>query len=346
MRERVEAILEKMTLAEKIGQMTQIADCQGTIPDDLKEKLRDGRVGSMLNVTNPEISREIQRIAVEESRLGIPLVMARDVIHGFRTIFPIPLAQAATWNPELARECARVAAKEASAAGFQWTFAPMMDIARDPRWGRIAESFGEDPYLASLFAAAIVRGFQGDSLAAPDSIAACAKHFVGYGAAEGGRDYDTANIPEGLLRDVYLAPFRAAVDAGVASMRVAFISTPLRWDRVVLDDGERDTAGSVLDRGDPGAGLDCRPWVAHGVAEFAQVCDRRVDVLDREDHAPELGLYFLTWLHLRRTGEFEDDLLQLRERQLRRRPGPDHLSLDLDAEVVGERLGNGAAVIG
>ncbi|MDM7996099.1 MAG: beta-glucosidase BglX [Acidobacteriota bacterium] len=222
MRERVEAILEKMTLAEKIGQMTQIADCQGTIPDDLKQKLRDGRVGSMLNVTNPEISREIQRIAVEESRLGIPLVMARDVIHGFRTIFPIPLAQAATWNPELARECARVAAKEASAAGFQWTFAPMMDIARDPRWGRIAESFGEDPYLASLFAAAIVRGFQGDSLAAPDSIAACAKHFVGYGAAEGGRDYDTANIPEGLLRDVYLAPFRAAVDAGAATLMTAF----------------------------------------------------------------------------------------------------------------------------
>ncbi len=211
-----------MTLSEKIGQMIQIADCQSAIPDELRQKLRDGRVGSMLNVTNPETNREIQRIAVEESRLGIPLIMARDVIHGYRTIFPIPLAQAATWNPELARACARVAAKEAAAAGFQWTFAPMMDIARDPRWGRIAESFGEDPFLASLFAAAILRGFQGDDLAAPDAIAACAKHFVGYGAAEGGRDYDTANISEGVLRDVYLAPFRAAVDAGVATVMTAF----------------------------------------------------------------------------------------------------------------------------
>jgi len=222
MMEKVEAILEKMTLAEKIGQMTQIADSPGAIPDELRQKLREGRVGSMLNVTNPEKNREIQRIAVEESRLGIPLIMARDVIHGYRTIFPIPLAQAATWNPELAQECARVAAREASAAGFQWTFAPMMDIARDPRWGRIAESFGEDPYLASLFAAAMVRGFQTDTLAAPDSIAACAKPFVGYGAAEGGRDYATANIPEGLLRDVYLVPFRAAVDAGAATVMAAF----------------------------------------------------------------------------------------------------------------------------
>jgi beta-glucosidase len=131
----------------------------------------------MLNVTNPEINREIQRIAVEESRLGIPLIMARDVIHGYRTLFPIPLAQAATWDPELAKACARVAAGEAASAGFHWTFAPMMDVARDPRWGRIAEGFGEDPYLAARFASAIVCGFQGDDLAAPNSIAACAKHF-------------------------------------------------------------------------------------------------------------------------------------------------------------------------
>jgi beta-glucosidase len=219
---KTEDLLAKMTLPEKIGQMVQITDCNGAIPDDLKKKLREGKVGSMLNVIDPKINREIQRIAVHESRLGIPLIMARDVIHGCRTIFPIPLAQAATWDPLLAKACARTAAKEASAAGFQWTFAPMMDIARDPRWGRIAESFGEDPFLASLFAAAMVRGFQSDDLSAPDAIAACAKHFVGYGAAEGGRDYDIANIPETLLRDVYLPPFKAAVDAGVVTVMTAF----------------------------------------------------------------------------------------------------------------------------
>ncbi len=215
-------LLAKMTLPEKIGQMVQIAHSSDTIPEDLKQRLREGGIGSMLNVTVPEINSEIQRIAVRESRLGIPLIMGRDVIHGYRTIFPIPLAQAATWDPQLAKECARAAAREAAAAGFQWTFAPMMDIARDPRWGRIAESFGEDPFLASRFAAAIVRGFQGDDLSAPDAIAACAKHFAGYGAAEGGRDYDTANIPENLLRDVYLPPFKAAVDAKVATVMTAF----------------------------------------------------------------------------------------------------------------------------
>ena len=220
--DRVEKLFEKMTLQEKIGQMVQIADSSGTIPDELKDKLRNGGIGSMLNVTDPEVNREIQRIAVEESRLGIPLIMARDVIHGYRTIFPIPLAQAATWEPQLAEECARASAIEASSAGFQWTFAPMMDIARDPRWGRIAESFGEDPVLAAAFAAAAVRGYQGRALSSPDSIAACAKHFAGYGAAEGGRDYDTANIPENLLRDVYLPPFKAAINAGSATVMTAF----------------------------------------------------------------------------------------------------------------------------
>jgi beta-glucosidase len=222
MDKREDDLFAKMTLTEKIGQMVQISDCNGTIPDDLRRKLREGRIGSMLNVTNPEVNREIQRIAVEESRLGIPLIMARDVVHGYRTLFPIPLGQAATWDPELAKACARVAASEAAGAGFQWTFAPMMDIARDPRWGRIAESFGEDPFLAARFAAAMVQGFQGEDLSAPDAVAACAKHFVGYGAAEGGRDYDSTHIPEDLLRDVYLPPFRAAVDAGAATLMTAF----------------------------------------------------------------------------------------------------------------------------
>ena len=157
---RLEELLAEMTLKEKIGQMVQINDFDGKIPDRLREALKEGRIGSILNEMVPETSMEIQRIAREESRLGIPLIMARDVIHGFRTIFPIPLAQAATWDPELARAAAGVAAGEAAAAGFHWTFAPMMDITRDPRWGRIAEGFGEDPFLAEEFAAAMVKGFR------------------------------------------------------------------------------------------------------------------------------------------------------------------------------------------
>jgi len=220
--QRVEELLAKMTLIEKIGQMVQINDFDGKIPVDLRRALKEGRIGSMLNEMVPETSMEIQCIAREESRLGIPLIMARDIIHGFRTIFPIPLAQAATWESELARASARIAAEEATAAGFHWTFAPMMDITRDPRWGRIAEGFGEDPFLARHFVAAMVQGFQGEDLGAPDTIAACAKHFVGYGAAEGGRDYDTAYIPENLLRDLYLPPFKSAVDAGVATVMTSF----------------------------------------------------------------------------------------------------------------------------
>ena len=219
---RADELLGRMTLSEKIGQLVQVNASGGTVPDALKERLRQGRIGSMLNEIVPAASLEIQRIAVEESRLGIPLLMGRDVIHGYRTIFPIPLGQAAAWDPDLVTAAAAVAADEASAAGFQWTFAPMMDIARDPRWGRIAEGFGEDPYLASVLAAAMVRGFQGDRLSAPNRIAACAKHYAGYGAAEGGRDYDTANIPEGLLRDVYLPPFKAAAEAGVATFMTSF----------------------------------------------------------------------------------------------------------------------------
>ena len=161
-------------------------------------------------------------MAVNESRLGVPLVIGRDVIHGFRTIFPIPLGQAASWNPELVEAASAVAAREARSIGIHWTFAPMVDIARDPRWGRIAEGFGEDPYLASELAAAAVRGFQGDDLAAPDRIAACAKHFVGYGAAEGGRDYNTTVISPSLMRNVYLPSFHAAVDAGVATLMTSF----------------------------------------------------------------------------------------------------------------------------
>ncbi|MCP4302306.1 MAG: glycosyl hydrolase, partial [Gammaproteobacteria bacterium] len=181
-----------------------------------------GRVGSVLNQVDVDTVNELQRIAVQESRLGIPLLVGRDVIHGFKTVMPIPLGQAATWNPDIVREGARVAAREAATAGINWTFAPMIDISRDARWGRIAESFGEDSYLASEFAVAMVEGFQGEDLADKSTIAACAKHFAGYGASESGRDYATTNIPENELRNVYLRPFKAAVDAGVVTLMASF----------------------------------------------------------------------------------------------------------------------------
>ena len=220
--QRVETLLEQMTLAEKIGQMSQLNASDGHAPDYLGDALRAGKVGSVLNVANVEIINELQRIAVEESRLGIPLIVGRDVIHGFRTIMPIPLGQAASFNPDIVRDGARVAALEAATAGINWTFAPMIDISRDARWGRIAESLGEDPYLTGVLGAAMVQGFQGDDLTAAGTIAACAKHFAGYGASEAGRDYSATNIPENELRNVYLEPFKAAVDAGVTTFMTSF----------------------------------------------------------------------------------------------------------------------------
>ena len=216
---KVERLLGEMTLEEKIGQINQLSPWDY---EDLAEKVRRGEVGSILNCTDPEQVNRIQRVAVEESRLGIPLIVARDVIHGYRTIFPIPLGQAASFNPELVERGARVAAVEASADGIRWTFAPMIDVSRDPRWGRIAESLGEDPYLTSVLGAAMIRGFQGDSLNDPASVAACAKHFVAYGASEGGRDYNSTYIPERQLRNVYLPPFKAAKDAGCATFMTSF----------------------------------------------------------------------------------------------------------------------------
>jgi beta-glucosidase len=223
-----------------------------------------------LNAGGPAERAEAQRIAMKESRLGIPLLFGRDVIHGYKTIFPIPLGQAATWNPELAGQAAREAAREASTEGIRWTFAPMIDIARDPRWGRIAESAGEDPYLASQFAAAIVKGFQGGTLADPASVAACAKHFAGYGAAEGGRDYNSTWIPEILLRDVYLQPFKAAREAGVATFMTSFNAlngVPATANRFLLRDilrGEWKYDGMVVS--DYTAVTE---MIAHGLARDA-----------------------------------------------------------------------------
>ncbi len=241
--QRVNSLLARMTLDEKLGQMSQSTSMATPISDEIKQEIRQGRWGSFLNAGSPADRAEAQRIARRESRLGIPLLFGRDVIHGYHTIFPIPLAQAASWDPDLIQQAARVAAREATTEGIRWAFAPMLDIARDPRWGRIAESPGEDPYLAAAIAAAIVRGFQGAALNDPASLAACAKHFAGYGAAEAGRDYNATWIPEGLLRDVYLPSFRAALNAGAATLMTAFNTlngVPATGDRFLLRQILRD----------------------------------------------------------------------------------------------------------
>ncbi len=235
----IEALLARMTLAEKIGQMNQ----QHPDNPDLRAEIRAGRVGSVLSVVGARETNELQRIAVEQTRLGIPLINGRDVIHGFRTIFPIPLGQAASFDPELVEACARIAAREARAAGIHWTFAPMVDISHDPRWGRIAESCGEDPLLAERMGAAMVRGFQTSDLADPTAVAACVKHFAGYGAAEGGRDYNSTYIPERLFRNLYLRPFRAAVGAGAATLMTSFNANdgvPSSGSRFLLGEVLRD----------------------------------------------------------------------------------------------------------
>ena len=220
--EKVEKLIAQMTLEEKFGQMSQVNGAYGQIPVYLKDGIKNGRIGSILNEVDVETLNEIQRIAIEESRLGIPLLIGRDVIHGFKTVFPIPLGLAATWNPELIEEGAQIAALEAASSGINWTFAPMIDVSRDARWGRIAESFGEDPLLISKYGEAMVKGFQHNGKFKDGGIAACAKHFCGYGAAEGGRDYNTTLIPERELRDIYFPPFKAAVDAGVKTFMTGF----------------------------------------------------------------------------------------------------------------------------
>ncbi len=219
---KVVTLLSKMTIEEKVGQMSQLPGDGGNVSNRLRKTIENGHVGSILNEVNLDTINELQQIAIQDSRLGIPLLIGRDVIHGFSTIFPIPLGQAATWSPDTVEQCANLAAIEASENGINWTFAPMIDISRDPRWGRIAESLGEDPFLCKSLATSMVRGFQGDELSMPNSIAACAKHFAGYGASEGGRDYNTTNIPEHELRNVYLPPFKAAVESGVATFMASF----------------------------------------------------------------------------------------------------------------------------
>lgn len=263
--QRVEEILSKMTLKDKIGQLNQMDGRRDV--EKIKQEVREGTLSSIMNIVDPAVTNELQRIAIEESPAGIPLLFARDVVHGFNTVLPIPLGQAASWDEELIEQASRNTALEATERGIRWAFAPMMDIARDARWGRIAESFGEDTYMSGRLASAVVRGYQGSSLSEQTSMAACAKHFVGYGDAEGGRDYNTTSIPPRTLRDVYLPPFKACVDEGCASIMTSFNdndglpSTGNRWLLTELLREQWGFEGVVVSDWGSVAGL-----IPHGVA--------------------------------------------------------------------------------
>lgn len=238
---KVDDLLKQMTLREKIGQMNQLSG--GAWVADQAAK---GEVGSILNCVDPAEINIVQKAAVEQSRLGIPVLVARDVIHGFHTMFPIPLGLAATFNPDVVEKGARVAAVEATASGVRWTFSPMLDVARDPRWGRVAEGSGEDPYLDVQMGLAMVRGYQGDDLSDPTALAACIKHFVGYGAAEGGRDYNTTVITERMLRNTYFPAFKATAEAGAATLMTSFNEIdgiPSTGNKWLLKDILRDEWG-------------------------------------------------------------------------------------------------------
>ncbi len=264
---KVNALLARMTLAEKFGQLQQLdGEANGKFRPEHLELARKGLLGSTLNVRGAEMSNELQRAALE-SRLKIPILFGFDVIHGYRTIFPVPLGEAASWDLTAMEKSAYIAAKESRAAGVHWTFAPMVDVARDPRWGRIIEGAGEDTFLGSKIAYARVRGFQGFDYSANDRVMACAKHFIGYGAAEGGRDYNTTDMSERTLREVYLPPFKAAVDAGVGSFMTSFNSlngvpstaNPMLWKTIL----EREWKSDALVVTDYTATLEL---IKHGVA--------------------------------------------------------------------------------
>lgn len=272
---KIHDLLSRMNLEEKIGQLNQYFSFGNFDP----EIIRKGQAGSVINAagaltgsgesksSSAETCNEIQRLA-QEAPHKIPQLFGRDVIHGYRTVFPIPLAQAASFDPDLAEQAASVAALEATADGIKWTFAPMLDIARDPRWGRIAEGNGEDPFLGAQMAKAVVKGFQGDDYSKPDKLVACAKHYVGYGSAEGGRDYDNGEISEPTLRDVYLPPFESAVRSGVGTLMSAFLDLngiPATSNRRLLTDvlrGEWGFDGFVVSDWDSVVEL-----IHHGVAE-------------------------------------------------------------------------------
>jgi beta-glucosidase len=269
---RIDSLISLMTLEEKVGQLTLYTsdyDVTGpTIRENYKEDIKAGKVGSIFNAFGAEYTRKLQEMAVKETRLGIPLLFGYDVIHGHRTIFPIPLGEAASWDLAAIETSARIAAAEASAEGLHWTFAPMCDIARDPRWGRMAEGAGEDTYLGSAIAVARVKGFQGDRPGATNTVMACVKHFAGYGAAQAGRDYHTVDMSDRMLREVYLPPYKAAVDAGAATVMTSFNEydgVPATGSRFLMTDVLRKEWGFdgfvVTDY------TSVMEMMAHGVAE-------------------------------------------------------------------------------
>lgn len=314
---RIEELLARMTLEEKVGQLNQYSstfDVTGPAPEEgaAKERydrIRGGQVGSMLNVIGVAATRRAQQLAVEESRLGIPLLFGYDVVHGYRTMFPVPLAEAASWDLDAVEASARVAAREAAAAGVHWTFAPMVDVCRDARWGRIMEGAGEDPFLGSRVAAARVRGFQGEDLASTETVAACAKHYAAYGFAEAGRDYNTVEISEGTLRDVVLPPFRAAVEAGTATLMTSFndvhgvpATGSVRLVREILK-GEWAFGGLVVsDWGSIGE------MVPHGAAEDLAAASR-LAIEAGTDMDMESGGYIAHLADLVRSGKVSEVLV-------------------------------------
>ena len=246
MTEQVEALLARMSLEEKVAQLAQIGGADWNEGPKPEELIRKHGAGSILWLNDTQRFNELQKVAIEESPSGIPILFALDVIHGYRTVFPVPLAMAASWDPAVAEQAQAVAARESRAAGIHWTFTPMLDIARDARWGRIVEGAGEDPYLGAAMAAAQVRGFQGEDLSGPERVVACAKHFAGYGAADGGRDYDPVYLSEAQLWNVYFPPFEAAVKAGVGTFMSAYMdlnNVPANANRWLLRDVLRKAWG-------------------------------------------------------------------------------------------------------
>lgn len=250
---RADALIARMTLDEKLGQLTQLgADVPGPNQETAEQLIRAGKAGSVLWTVDSDLIARLQRVAVKESRLGIPLLFGFDVIHGYKNVFPVPLGLAATWDPALVERAQAIAAKESWVAGINWTFTPMVDIARDARWGRIVEGAGEDTFLGMAMARAQVRGLQGPQLGTPERVLTSVKHFAAYGAAEGGRDYDSVYVPEGLLRNVYLPPFQAAIDAGAGTVMSAYMTlndVPASGNRWLLRDllrGEMGFKGFVI----------------------------------------------------------------------------------------------------
>lgn len=304
---KIDALLQTMTLEEKVGQLVQYSAGQPTGPGtgrtDYDDMIRKGEIGALFNIVTAREVNAYQRIAVEHSRLHIPILFGLDVIHGFRTEFPIPLGLASTWDPELVERSARVAAHEASASGIRWAFSPMVDIARDARWGRMAEGGGEDPYLGAALARAYVRGYQGTRLDAPDSIAACPKHYVGYGAAEGGRDYNTVELSERTLRQFYLPPFHAAVDEGAVSIMSAFNSL-----NGVPASANPFTLKKILRKEWGFRGIVDSDWtsvaelIAHGIANDGAAAARRA-FLGGVDMDMVSSLYHENLVQLVRSGE-------------------------------------------